>query len=390
MSLRLSVDEQAWRAHVHATASATRAGGAALVAVVKGNGYGFGRHFLAAEVRRWAEPASIAVGTVHELAGLERPGAVGPSTGGTGAGGPGAGGPGAGGPGTGGPGAGGPEAGGTGAVETNTSGRNTAETSAAEILVLTPSMHFDGLLDASRDAPLSAGVVPTVGSIAHVDALHAAGWQGRVTVKLASSMRRYGVLPDELLPLLSAVERAGCEPCRFMIHPPLIGGHYPESAAVAEVDEWLTHVPQGAVVSVSHLSPTGIGALVAAHADHRFELRLGTALWLGDKHMVQLNADVLDVRPVQAGDTAGYRGATIAADGHLVMVSAGSAHGVAPLADGRSPFHFARQRLTLLEPPHMHTSMVFVPTGQECPGVGDRVDVQRPLISTAVDEWEWR
>ena len=37
-----------------------------------------------------------------------------------------------------------------------------------------------------------------------------------------------------------------------------------------------------------------------------------------------------------------------------------------------------------------NTSMVFVPTGQECPGVGDRVDVQRPLISTAVDEWEWR
>ena len=332
MSLRLSVDEQAWRAHVHATASATRASGAALVAVVKGNGYGFGRHFLAAEVAGWAEPASIAVGTVHELAGLELAG--------------------------------------------------NDQASSHDILVLTPGVHID--------VPLGPGVVPTVGSIAHVDALRTAGWQGRVTVKLASSMRRYGVLPDELLPLLSAVEQAGCEPCRFMIHPPLIGGHYPESAAVAEVAEWLAYLPLGAVVSVSHLSPTGIGALVAAHTDHRFELRLGTALWLGDKHMVQLNADVLDVRPVQAGDTAGYRGATIAADGHLVMVSAGSAHGVAPLADGRSPFHFARQRLTLLEPPHMHTSMLLVPSGQECPGVGDRVDVQRPLISTAVDEWEWR
>ena len=39
------------------------------------------------------------------------------------------------------------------------------------------------------------------------------------------------------------------------------------------------------------------------------------------------------------------------------MVGAGTAHGVQPLDDGRSPFHFARQRLALLEPPHMHTSM---------------------------------
>jgi hypothetical protein len=71
------------------------------------------------------------------------------------------------------------------------------------------------------------------------------------------------------------------------------------------------------------------------------------------------------------------------------MVGAGSAHGVAPLADGRSPFHFARTRLELVEAPHMHTSMVLVPDGDPCPRVGDRVDVQRPLISTLVDELEW-
>ena len=68
-------------------------------------------------------------------------------------------------------------------------------------------------------------------------------------------------------------------------------------------------------------------------------------------------------------------------DGRLVVVGAGTAHGVQPLDDGRSPFHFARQRLALLEPPHMHTSMLYVPTGDSCLGVGDVVDVQRPLIS---------
>jgi hypothetical protein len=33
--------------------------------------------------------------------------------------------------------------------------------------------------------------------------------------------------------------------------------------------------------------------------------------------------------------------------------------------------------------------MVFVPTGEPVPGVGDRVDVQRPLITTRVDRVEW-
>ena len=68
-------------------------------------------------------------------------------------------------------------------------------------------------------------------------------------------------------------------------------------------------------------------------------------------------------------------------DGTLVMVGAGTAHGVHPLGDGRSPFHFARRRLDLVEPPHMHTSMVFVPAGDPAPRCGDIVDVQRPLIS---------
>jgi len=76
-------------------------------------------------------------------------------------------------------------------------------------------------------------------------------------------------------------------------------------------------------------------------------------------------------------------------DGTLVMIGAGSANGVAPLADGRSPFHFRHQRLDLLEAPHMHTSMVFVPAGEPCPTTGDWVDVQRPLTATTTDELRW-
>ena len=38
----------------------------------------------------------------------------------------------------------------------------------------------------------------------------------------------------------------------------------------------------------------------------------------------------------------------------------------------------------------MHTSMLFVPPGQAGPHVGDTVEVQRPLISSFVDEVRWR
>ena len=37
----------------------------------------------------------------------------------------------------------------------------------------------------------------------------------------------------------------------------------------------------------------------------------------------------------------------------------------------------------------MHTSMVFVPAGAACPAIGDWVDLQRPLTTTAVDELRW-
>jgi hypothetical protein len=37
----------------------------------------------------------------------------------------------------------------------------------------------------------------------------------------------------------------------------------------------------------------------------------------------------------------------------------------------------------------MHTSMLIVPETEPLPDVGDRVDVQRPLTQTWVDEVEW-
>jgi hypothetical protein len=72
------------------------------------------------------------------------------------------------------------------------------------------------------------------------------------------------------------------------------------------------------------------------------------------------------------------------------MIGAGSANGLALLPGDLSPFHFAQRRLAMIEPPHMHTSMAFVPDGEPCPEVGDWVDLQRPLTMTTIDELSWR
>ncbi|MDO8363743.1 MAG: alanine racemase [Actinomycetota bacterium] len=247
-------------------------------------------------------------------------------------------------------------------------------------IVLTPT-----LVPPAGDQP-----VLTVGSLDHVRALH--GWHGRVLVKLASSMRRYGASPQELAALVQAVQVAGLQVHGYAIHLPLTGN---DADRLAEIEAWLPHVPFGATLWVSHLTPASYLSLRADHPSHHFRVRVGTALWHGvPRHeFLRLSATVLQRHEVRAGDEVGYHGSVVPFDGTLVAIGAGSAHGVAPLDEPdptrRSPFHFARRRLTLLERPHMHSSLALVAPHQPCPQVGDRVDVQRPLIVTTVDEVEW-
>ncbi len=236
-------------------------------------------------------------------------------------------------------------------------------------------------------APSSTAMVLTVGSCADVAAL--SGWHGRVLVKLQSSMRRYGATPAEIDQVVTAALAAGLEIIGYSLHLPLAGT---EADRTSEVETWLgqlDHLRERHPLWLSHLQPQSYSALRDRHPGRDFRLRLGTMLWHGDKSFLHLHADALAVHPVRAGDRAGYQLIEVPSDGHLVLVGAGSAHGVAALPGGASPFHFSRTRLALLEPPHMHTSMTLAPTGTPCPAVGDQVDVQRPLISTLVDEVEW-
>ena len=306
MTVRLSIRTAIWRAHVAQVAGAVDG----LVPVVKGNGYGFGRAWLATVAAELSD--TIAVGTIHEL---------------------------------------------------------DAVPAGVTAVVLTPT-----LAPPPDDAP-----VLTVGRQEHVDAL--AGWSGRVLVKLGSTMLRYGGEPAD--DVVGAARDAGLDVLGVSVHPPLDSAPGDRATEVAGL---LAGVDPDLAVWLSHLSPEDYAGLPATH---RYRLRSGTSLWLGRRDALHLSAEVLDRRPVHAGQAAGYRLTPVAADGHLVMVGAGTANGVTALPDGRSPFHFHRRRMPLHETPHMHTSMTLVAAGEPLPAIGDWVDLQRPLSMTLVDRYDW-
>lgn len=304
MTVRLTVHSARWRSHVDGVVAAVDG----LIPVVKGNGYGFGRRWLAGFAAELSD--TVAVGTVHEVDDVP---------------------------------------------------------AACGVVVLTPTL----------DPPDDTRAVLTVGSDEHIARLR--GWEGHVIVKIESTVRRFG----RGVELIDAARRAGLDVIGVSVHPPLAGS---SSQHRAEIERLLPAIDEDLSVWLSHVDPVDYRALPDTH---RYRLRLGTALWHGDKSMVRLDADVLDRRPVRNGDRAGYRQGTVDVDGHLVVIGAGTAAGVAPLPDGTSPFHFGRRRLPLHEPPHMHVSMVVIADGDPLPDVGDWVDLQRPLTTTTVDRFEW-
>ena len=226
----------------------------------------------------------------------------------------------------------------------------------------------------------------TVGSPHHVMALASAHWRGNVIVKLQSSTKRFGVQRENFEPLLADVSAASCTVRGYSIHPPLEG----ETAShLKDITSWLDMLDPSLPIYVSHLDASAYAKLRSENPSRDFRIRLGTSLWHGDKSMMQLSADVLDRHPVESGSRAGYRQNLINGPGEIVLVGCGTAHGVVPLLDGRSPFHYQRQRLNMLEAPHMHTSMLFVARGRPTPSVGEWIDVQQPLTRVQVDLLQW-
>lgn len=233
---------------------------------------------------------------------------------------------------------------------------------------------------------LAKNIVLTIGSVHHVQNLRDAGWHGEVVVKLRSSMNRYGADLSELSALAAAAQKGGLTQVGWSVHPPLDGT---AQSHAAEISDIISSVDSDLPWFVSHVDAKNLADLRKKFANQKIRVRSGTQLWLGDKSMFELNADVLDVRPVKSGDVVGYRNITLHQDGTLVMVGAGTAHGVQLVGAELSPFHFNSMRLSLVEPSHMHTSMVFVPANLSAPKPGDMVDVQQPLTRVYPDIISW-
>ena len=349
--LTLHVDEARWRAHL-AAVTGSQPG---TVPVVKGNGYGFGVPRLA-RVAAELGADTIAVGTYAEVAEVaDFPGSV---------------------------------------------------------MVLTPW----------RDpgAPESYGdrVVHTVGRREDLTGLvrACAGRRPRVVLELLTSMRRHGFTARGLRaaaedPALTAVDVEG-----FALHLPLPGAREAGPGGhLAEVERLLTDLVASGIgsrrVYASHLSEAELATLGRSYGDVELRPRTGTALWLGDRGALRPRASVLEVHELARGDRYGYRQRRAQRDGHLVVVSGGTAHGIgleapagsralrdraAQLARGgleaaglsRSPFTVAGRQRLFAEPPHMQVSMLLLPARARVPAVGDEVAVQVRYTTTAFDRVE--
>lgn len=338
MSVVLHLDTAAWQAHIDELSAATPG----LVPVAKGNGYGFGLGLLAEQAQRIGATA-LAVGTQPEVAAVRAGGFTG------------------------------------------------------DVVVLTPWTPFDGEAHLRDER-----VITTIGRIDDLVAARAINPSVRVILEVQTSMRRHGLLVDDLQRAVEALGEARFE--GWTVHLPMAADDaLGEARALAAAALLARRAP----VWFSHLSADQY-ATIHAELGVETHLRVGTRLWLGRPSTRRTTARVLDVHPVARGERIGYWQRRMPADGWVVVVSGGTANGIAleaptaasnlrqrvlSVATGSmeavglalSPFTIGGRKRFFVEPPHMQSSLVFVPGA--CPvAIGDEVPVELRLTTATVDE----
>ncbi len=348
MSLTLYVDAARWRAHLDRTIRANPG----LVPVVKGNGYGFGLDLLLAEATR-----------LHGSAGVSQI-----------------------------------------AVGTYAEARLALSAYPGDVLVLEPYravLHAD--LPHLGDHALIHNVV-TAADATDLGRRVADRGRPRVLVEGLASMNRFGMPFDGMGALLaqcSSEAGAAVDLVGASLHLPLGAGH------LVEVTRWVDAFDVSRWY-LSHTTPGELASLKTRSPAIDFRPRIGTSLWLGDLGALSVRGHVLDARTVAGGDRAGYRQRKLRA-GTLVVVSGGTAHGVAleapsaattprqraiAVAEGvleaagrvRSPFTIAGRAAWFVEPPHMQVSLLSLPEGVTPPVVGDEVEVRVRHTTLHADE----
>jgi alanine racemase len=354
MSLTLTVDGERWRAHLLRTVREFPS----IVPVAKGNGYGLSVGRLARRAQWLADHAeetgapidTLAVGTYDEVA-------------------------------------------------------QAASRCSGDLMVLTPWRPFGAALD--LDAGTASRVVHTVSRAEDLVALRERDSDARFVLEQLTSMRRHGMTRRDLAAAATTLGGARSGLRGVAMHLPLnTTSHLGEVSRL--VNEIVASGLPTRTVFVSHLTRSELASLATTYPDFTVRPRIGTQLWLGDRGALSVTATVLDVHEVERGDTFGYRGRSAPKNGHIVVVSGGTAHGIgleaptgdqslkaraATLARGgldavgfvRSPFSIDGKQRLFAEPPHMQASMLFVPSGARVPRVGEDIAVRVRYTATDFD-----
>ena len=363
MTFSLNVNAAKFRGHLVSVMNSYATSGAELVPVIKGNGYGFGRGLLASEASRLGSNR-IAIGTVWEL------------------------------------------------------GQSLADF-AGEILVLEPFNSSDTFADAQWRAHLEHNADRIIVTVSNVDlaAVRSAGAKN-IYLEGKTSLSRFGILHHDMQ---SITNFSDLNVLGLSLHLPIVQPATKVDATIeissafdgamlsksmTETWNWMVLYQELATkfslpkhLSLSHVTDDQVKSLKKMMQSYNFELaievRIGTKLWLGEPSSLQAAGTVLQIHEISHKQTAGYQQISSGSHKRLIVVSGGTAHGVAMAAPTNanslrkrgiafvegvsqaigkvgSPFSHYGKNLDFVEPPHMQVSMLW--SDDLTIAVGDSLD----------------
>jgi len=251
-------------------------------------------------------------------------------------------------------------------------------------------------------------IVHTVSRLTDLRELAEGDHRPRVVVEVLTSLRRHGIAATEIGQAVALLDQVRFE--GWALHLPLAGDRLAQARGLSRLFV-ATSASEGHRLWVSHLDSDDAARLaIETAADIR--LRVGTALWLGERSAYRARASVLDLHAVRRGQPFGYRQRRASRDGVLLVVAGGTAHGIAleaptpatslrqravsvatggleALGRALSPYYVAGKRRWFAEPPHMQCSLIWVPSSIDPPAVGDEIDVDVRFTTTTFDRTAW-
>lgn len=366
MTFSLHVDADKFRKHTKSVVADFAKSDATTVAVIKGNGYGFGRRVLAQEAKTLGI-TQVAIGSIYEL-------------------------------------------------------NQTLADFSGSVKILEPFNPADEAAKRVWEKELAHNADRVFAIIAGDHFAQAAA----VGIKHAhleglTSLSRFGIVQHEMDELIHA-DRHNITVHGIHLHLPIVPAEVrhiamlettkelserKRSPQVMEVFSWILQVAphvnkqgQSLHISLSHVSAKDVSAIHQLAKLFKFDItidvRVGTSLWLGEAKALRATGTVLAIHDGGFGHRAvGYN--QVDSHGHkkIVVISGGTSHGVAlaapantssmrkrgiALTEGlyqaigkvKSPFKYKGDNLVFVEPPHMHVSMVWCEN--ESIAVGDEID----------------